>query len=134
MGWFSRAFSRIGELYRWLIHRIRRPRRVRRFRGTVDMSNVRLTWDLPAVGPTQRQIDYVRIDFRVDATLPWTEQDRVTPDVAQELLFQDVAPGLYFYQATVVDVDGVEGPPVETSVDVAFDGPGSVANFTATVE
>lgn len=98
------------------------------------MSNVRLTWTLPTVSPRQRAIQHTRIDFRVDPSFPWTQQDVVSPDVNQELLFQDVAPGTHFYRGTVVDVDGREGLPAFTQVDVPFDAPGTVSNFTATVE
>ena len=98
------------------------------------MSNVRLTWDLPVVSARQAAISHTIIDFRVDPTLPWTLQDTVDVAAIQELLFVDVQPGAYFYRATVVDVDGVSGLPVETSITVAFDPPGAVTNFIATEE
>jgi len=98
------------------------------------MANVRLTWALPSVSGRQRAIQHARVDIRVSPDLPWTLQDTVAPDVSQELLFQDVAPGTHFYRVTVVDVDGAEGVPAETSADVPFDPPGTVTNLTATVE
>ena len=98
------------------------------------MSNVRLTWDLPAPTARQRAIDYVRVDIRVDPSLPWTEQTRVLPADIQEVLFADEAPGLHFYQVTVVDVAGVESLPAEVSADVPFDAPAAVVNLLATVE
>lgn len=98
------------------------------------MSNVRLTWTLPPVTPRQYSIDYTRIEFRVSDTLPWTEQDVVPASNPQELLFVDVQPGSFFYRATVVDTEGNEGPPVETSIVLAFDPPGSVTDFIATEE
>ena len=98
------------------------------------MSNVRLTWTLPSVGATQREIEHTRIEFRVDGAPQWTEQTLVPTDVAQELLFQDVAPGTYFYRATVVDIDGNEGAPAETQVDVPYDPPGTVVDFAGSIE
>ena len=98
------------------------------------MSNVRLTWTLPEVTPRQNPIAHVRIEFRVAETLPWTVQDTVDSGATQELLFIDVQPGTFFYRAIVVDTEGLEGPPVETLVTLSFDPPGSVQNFTATVE
>lgn len=98
------------------------------------MSNVRLTWTLPAVSARQRPIQHTEISVRVDPTLPWTVQDVVVPGVAQELVFFDVPPGDQYYQAVVVDVDGLRGAPVETSVAVPFDPPGTVTELTATIE
>lgn len=99
------------------------------------MSNVRLTWTLPSVSPIQQPIQHTEIAFRVASqTLPWTIQDRVAPDVAQELLFVDVAPGDYEYRAVVVDVDGQRGPEAFANASVPFALPGVVTNLTATVE
>ncbi len=98
------------------------------------MSNVRLTWTLPDVSLRQSPIDYVRVEFRVDETFPWTEQDVVPAADPQELLFVDVAPGTFFYQVTIVDVNGLEGAPAFVQVDVAFDAPGVVLDLTAVEE
>ena len=98
------------------------------------MSDVRLSWDLVAPTDRQRPVDYVRVDFRVSDTLPWTEQDRIEPTATQELLFQDVAPGEYFYQVVVVDDAGVESIPAGTSVSLDFDDPSPVINLVAAFE
>ena len=98
------------------------------------MSNVRLTWDLPAVTPRQRPIQFTEISVRVDPSLPWTVQDTVAPDVTQELVLFDVAPGDHFYRAVIVDADGVRGAEVETNIAVPFDPPGVVSTFTAVLE
>ena len=122
-------------MFWWIISWLLRwPFPVQELRATTDMSDVRLTWGLPLPTSRQRPLDYVRVDFRVDATFPWTEQDRVDPAAAQELLFVDVAPGEYFYQVVVVDTGGVESLPVETSTIVDFEAPTAVANLLATVE
>ncbi len=97
------------------------------------MSNVKLSWVLPTVSSRQKPISHVEISVRTDTTLPWTVQDTVTPDVVQELELFDVAPGMYYYQAVVVDTDLVRGNPVETTIDVPFDPPGTVTSFTATL-
>ena len=98
------------------------------------MSNVRVTWTLPNVSNRQRPIQHTEISVRLDPSLPWTVQDVVAPDVVQELVFFDVVPGTHYYQAVVVDTEGVRGPAVETSVSIPFDPPGSVSNLTATIE
>ena len=98
------------------------------------MSNVRVTWVLPAVSNRQKPILHTEISVRVDPSFPWTVQDVVTPDVAQELVFFDVAPGDHYYRAVVVDVDNVRGGEVETSIAVPFEAPGVVTTFTATLE
>lgn len=99
------------------------------------MSDVLLTWDLQAPTSRQRPYDYVRVDYRVGESLPWTEQDRIDPSATQELLFQDVAPGDHYYRVTVVDVDGVESPnPPTAQANVAFDAPLDVINLVATVQ
>lgn len=99
------------------------------------MSDVLLTWELQTPTSRQRPVDYVRIDVRVDESLPWAEQDRVDPASAQELLFSDVSPGTYYYQVTVVDIDGVESPnPPSVSASVAFDAPLDVINLAVSVD
>jgi hypothetical protein len=98
------------------------------------MSNVRVSWALPPVSPRQKPILHTEISVRVDPSLPWTVQDTVTPDVPQELVFFDVAPGDQYYRAVVVDTDFVRGAEVETSIAVPFDPPGVVTNFSAVLE
>ena len=97
------------------------------------MSDVRLSWTLPELTPRQLGIAHVRVDFRADAGLPWTEQDTVAADAVQELLFSDVAPGEYFYRVSVVDTAGEEAAAF-TSADVAFDDPSAVVDLQAIVE
>ena len=100
----------------------------------VDMSNILVTWTLPEVTARQRPIQHTEISVRVDPSLPWTVQDVVVPGSVQELSFFDVAPGDHYYQAVIVDVDGLRGAPVETSVNVPFDPPGTVTTLTATLQ
>lgn len=98
------------------------------------MSNVRLSWELEEPTARQRPLDYVLVEFRVSDSLPWTEQDRVAPDAPQELLFQDVAPGTFFYRVTPVDDAGTKSPfPAEAQAAIDFDPPSGVTNLTATV-
>ncbi len=96
------------------------------------MTDRTLSWDLPQVGSRQAAIAHVRISQRVSTDFPWTEITTVAADQPQQLVLPQVNPGTIFYQAIVVDVDGQEGPPVETSGSLAFDVPGSVTNFIAT--
>ena len=98
------------------------------------MSDVRLSWTLPEPTSRQLRISHVRVDFRVSVDAPWTEQDTVPADAVQELLFSDVAPGMYFYQATVVDVAGVESQPAQASADIAFDDPSDILDLVAIIE
>jgi len=98
------------------------------------MSNVRVSWTVPVVSARQKAIQHTEISVRVSTSLPWTVQDVVVPSVTQELLFIDVAPGDQFYQAIVVDIDGVRGLPVETTVAVPFDAPGVVTSLAAVIE
>jgi len=98
------------------------------------MSNVRLTWTLPTPTSRQRPIEYVLVRFRVDETMPWTDQGQVLATDPQELLFVDVASGEMFYQVVAVDDASVEGLPSETSAIVAFDAPDAVLDLVATVE
>lgn len=97
------------------------------------MSDVRLSWNLPELTSRQLRIAHIRVDFRVDDSLPWTEQDTVPADAVQELLFSDVAPGTYFYRVTVVDIADAEASNF-VSADVAFDDPSAVVNLQAVVE
>jgi hypothetical protein len=96
-------------------------------------NKVTLSWTLPPVSSRQRPIQYCKIEYRFAASLPWTEQDRVAPDVAQQIEFSDAAPGTTYYQVTVVDIDGVSGAATPTQATVGFDPPGSVTNLVAIV-
>lgn len=98
------------------------------------MSDVRLTWDLPDVSVRQLPIDFARVEFRADESFPWTEQEVVTAEEPQQLLFVDVAPGTFFYQVTMVDTDGQESNPARTQKGTPFDPPGGALNLKATVE
>ncbi len=117
----------ISWLFRW-------PLAIKKLVVEVEMSDVRLSWTLPEQTSRQRAIAGVRIDFRVADDVPWTVQDTVPADEAQELLFVDVAPGTYFYQATVVDVAGKESQPAQASADVPFDAPSNVLDLVAAIE
>jgi hypothetical protein len=113
----------------------KKPKRVKQFYAEfISMSNVRVSWALPPVSPRQRPIQHTEISVRVSDTLPWTIQDTITPDVSQELVFVDVAPGTQYFRAVVVDVDGTRGPEDTTMTDVVFDPPGAVTALTAVVE
>lgn len=113
----------------------KKPGKVRQFNAElIDMSNVRVSWVLPNVTPNQKPIQHTEISVRVANILPWTVQDIVSPDVAQELLFVDTAAGTLFFRAIVVDIDEVRGAGKETSSETPFDVPGTVTTLIAVVE
>lgn len=112
---------------------LKRPGRVLNLEAGVMANKVALSWTLPEVSARQRPIQYAKVEYRVSASLPWTEQGRVAPNSEQKLEFSDVAPGTYYYQVTVVDADNVAGAPSPTQATVGFDPPGSVVNLVATV-
>lgn len=97
------------------------------------MSNVRLSWTLPTPSPRQRPIAHVRVEARVSEDLPWTPISNV-PAPSTEVLLQDVAPGTWFYMATVVDDEGQESEPSFASASIGFDAPTALADFSASVE
>jgi len=100
--------------------------------ASIEMTDVRLNFPLPVVTPNHKPILHTRIEFRVDESFPWTLQDDVLAPL-DELLLVDVAPGTYFYQATVFDTDLVSGPPSNATATIGFLPPGSTV-LTATVE
>lgn len=111
------------------------PFRVKKLKAKRYMSDVLLSWELQNPTSRQRPVDYIRVDYRVDESLPWTEQDRISPDGPQELLFSDVAPGTHYYRVTVVDIDGVESPnPPTTQASIDFDAPFDVINLTVAIQ
>jgi hypothetical protein len=113
----------------------KKPSKIKRFNvELIDMSNVRLTWSLPTVSARQAEIQHVEISLRVNESFPWTLQDIIATASVQELLLVDVAPGTYFYQGVVVDIEGNRGNPVETFVNIGVESPGEISNFTATLE
>lgn len=122
----------------WILNKLfgyKKPNRVINFKAElIDMSNVRLSWVLPDVGPRQKPILHTEISVRVSPDLPWTVQDVVVPGVAQELVFFDVFPGVQYYQAVVVDTDNTRGAALETNISIPFDAPGVVSTLTATLE
>lgn len=97
------------------------------------MANAILTWKLPSPTNRQRPLGGVRIESRVSDSLPWT----LTATVAapgEELVIEDIAPGDWFFRATVFDVDGRESSPVEAQTSVDFDPPSEVTDFSARIE
>jgi hypothetical protein len=110
------------------------PKKLKRFRVEVDeMSNVRLTWTLPTPSNRQRPISHVAISARVSDTLPWTPIAAVDAP-ATELLIQDVAPGVWYYAAIVLDDRGNESQPVYADTALPYDKPSAVSGFSAAVE
>jgi len=96
------------------------------------MSNIRLNWTIPVPTVRQRPLAGIRIDARVSEDLPWTELDTVLTD---SFLIQDVAPGTWTFQLTVIDTAGRESRnPATIVVDVDFDDPSDVTDLTFTIE
>ena len=98
------------------------------------MANVRLSWLLPSVSPRQRPLEHTIIDARVAAELPWTAISNVPANLPSELVIEDSAPGRWFFRARAFDDQGTPGPEATTQVDVGFDPPGAIAEFSATLE
>lgn len=110
------------------------PKPLKRFTVEVDeMSNVRLTWQLPTPSNRQRPISHVGISARVSADLPWTPIANV-PAPQAELVIENVDPGTWYYAAIVVDDQGSESDPAYADTSLAYDPPSAVGGFTATVE
>jgi len=95
--------------------------------------NVRLTWQLPVPTARQRALKHVRIEGRVDGVAQWGVIDAVAVP-ATDLVIEDIAPGTWQFRGIVVDIDDRESAPVETSVDVPFDGPSPLVSLSAAVE
>lgn len=88
------------------------------------MSNVVITWKDPVV---KAGIDHIAIEASVNDRDYMSIAD-VAPGV-QTLTDQDVQPGRWFYQATVVPVKGGPSIPVKGSIDVPFPQAGQVTDF-----
>lgn len=101
------------------------------------MSNVRITWDLPQVGPNQAPLEEARVEGRVVGG-PATFTSLGNPVAAidpQEILLQDVAPGDWVYRVVIVDKQGqTDLNPTAVSATVPFDPPGSATNIQVTIE
>lgn len=95
--------------------------------------NGRLNWVLPTVGPRQAPLSHVKIEKRVATSLPWTFIADV-PVTELTLLFQDIQPGTHFFQGTVFDErGGFSKNPKQATLEVPFDDPGDLLEFTATL-
>lgn len=103
------------------------------FQVKVDAMNVRfnVVWTEP--GPRQRPLSHVRIETRVSTDLPWTAIGVISyPNT--DLLEQDVPPGTHFYRAVVVDDADVESlNPLQASIEIPFDPPSDLTEFTVTL-
>lgn len=96
------------------------------------MTDRTLAWELPVVTPRQRPIKHTQIDFRVDASLPWTPAATVPPTDPQQVEFLDVNAGTFDYRLTIYDDEDTPGDEVIVSQSLAFDPPGTVLNVTIT--
>jgi hypothetical protein len=94
------------------------------------MASVQLTWSLPAVGATQRPIDFTRIEIRKDGG-EYSVLTDVPASSTSETVTNPLTPGTYDFRGTVFDVDGQSGAPAVATIVVPFDAPGSLTNFTA---
>lgn len=100
------------------------------------MSNARLSFTLPTPTKFQRPLAAVKIEARVSADLPWTEIALVDVSGSEpptDALIEDVAPGTWFYQGTVVDAAGKTSAPLSATLNVDFDDPSPLVEFTATL-
>lgn len=88
------------------------------------MSNVVLTWQDPTV---KAGIDHIIVAASVDGE-NFSAIAEVLPGV-QTLTDQDVQPGKWFYEVTVVPKSGAISDPVRGSIDVPFPKAGSVTNL-----
>lgn len=91
-----------------------------------------ISWELPPVTPRQRPQKHTLVEFRADASLPWTAVPVVPVSDPQNVEFLDVNAGTFDYRLTIFDIADEPGPPVIVSQDLAFDPPGSVLNVTIT--
>lgn len=95
------------------------------------MANVLLSWVLPTPSSSQRPIDHVRIEARVQGIQEWTPINQV-PSSSTELLLEAVDPGEWEYQGIVVDTDGREDKnPKRATVVVPFNDPSPLETFNA---
>lgn len=97
------------------------------------MSNVRLNWKLPTPNARQRPIARTKIEGRTSPSLPWGEINLVDAPT-QTLLIQDIAPGAWEFRATVIDAGNVPSSSVTAGIDIAFDPPSPVTEFSAVLE
>lgn len=99
--------------------------------------NVRLNWVLPPVSSRQRPIAHVLIEVRTVVEsgdpLPWSAVNTVAPPETT-LLIEQLAPGLREFRGTVVDDAGRRSNPKVALVDVPFDAPGDLVEFTYALE
>jgi hypothetical protein len=132
----------------WLLRQFGRyppPGQVESFTGEIVMArNVRLRWALP----TQREdgsallpadIAGVRIGVKVDGDPGAFADLGVAPASQLDLLVPDLEPGMWHFQAIVIDrqVPAKESAPVVTSIDVpvpVFAAPEAVSGFVAALE
>lgn len=121
------------NLYYWLLDKFgiaRRPSDLVKLE--IDMNGV-LNWVLPTVGARQLPLKHVRIEKRVATTLPWTLIADV-PVAETSITFQDIQPGTHFFRGTVFDEqDSFSKNPKVASLNVPFDPPGDLLEFTATL-
>ena len=98
------------------------------------MANVRITWNLPPVGRSQRPLKYVKVEISGDAGANYSALANVAASAEQRSDISDIEPGDYRVRLTVVDIADGEGAPVVTPFSVAFAAPGVVTNVQVAVE
>lgn len=126
----------LREMFDWLWKLIRkifgtRPPKVILIKSLleVDEMNVRVFWPWYTPSPLQDPSYGMRIEYRISEDLPWTQHTTVAysdQDAEGEVEFFDVSPGPMFFRGTVVQSDGQEATPSETSVVIGFEGPESI--------
>lgn len=103
----------------------------------ISMTDILVTWALPAETPRRAAVDHVRLEGRLvaDPPLPFSPIADVPADDEQARTVTNPIPGLWEFSCVIVDVLGQEGAPLIFQADreVGFDLPGQVVSASAVV-
>ena len=94
------------------------------------MKNVTCTWNLPTTRESGRPLDisdiqHTQVLMKADAAPSFTPIDTVGPTAEQSIFIGDVDIGQWVIRLIVVDTDGRESAPVDTSFEVLDETPPS---------
>ena len=92
------------------------------------MTIATITWDLPAVSPSQRPLAAVRPEVSADGGANFTTLPNVPAADTQEVVISDIAAGDWLIRLTVIDSSGAESAGLDTPFAIPFDVPGDVTN------
>jgi len=87
------------------------------------MTTRTLTIEVDAPSPRQRPIDRTEVSLRSNPEFDWSYHDAVAGEGVHEMVFENVQPGMMYYQVITYDDQNTPSNAVVVSAEAEWDAP-----------